>query len=49
MSTEEEIIEHFVFRYKMMEFQTINDNKMLKEIEYADHLQAQEEATQEEW
>lgn len=49
MSTEEEIIEHFVFRHKMMEFQTINDDKMLKEIEYADHLQTQAETTKEEW
>lgn len=44
---EEELIKHFQYRYKMIEFQTINDNKMLKEILYADYIQAKEATEQE--
>lgn len=40
---EEEIINHFVYRYNMIEFQTISDNKMMKEVKYADYIQAKEE------
>lgn len=45
--TDEEIINHFLYRYKMVEFQTINDNKMLKEVKYADYIQAKETGTEE--
>lgn len=37
ITTEEELIEHFCYRFKMIEFQTINDNKQLKETAYADY------------
>ena len=47
METEEEIISHFLFRHKMIEFQTINDNKMLKEVKYADYIQAKERGSEE--
>ena len=40
---EEEIISHFVYRYNMIEFQTISDNKMMKEVKYADYIQTKEE------
>lgn len=40
---EEEIINHFVYRYNMIEFQTISDNKMMKEVKYADYIQTKEE------
>lgn len=40
---EEEIINHFVNRYNMIEFQTISDNKMMKEVKYADYIQTKEE------
>lgn len=42
LETDEEIIKHFLYRYKMVEFQTINDNKMLKEVKYADYIQTKE-------
>ena len=44
---EEDIVRFFLYRYKMIEFQTINDDKMLKEIRYADHIQAKENGTEE--
>lgn len=44
---EEDIVRLFLYRYKMIEFQTINDDKMLKEIRYADHIQAKENGTEE--
>ena len=47
LTRDEEVIELFLYRYKMIEFQTINDNKMMKEVAYADHLQAKENRTKE--
>lgn len=45
--TEKELIEYFLYKFKMIEFQTINDDKMLKEVKYAEYLQAKETACQE--
>lgn len=47
MTRDEEVIELFLYRYKMIEFQTINDDKMMKEVSYADHLQTKETGTEE--
>ena len=47
MTRDEEVIELFLYRYKMIEFQTINDDKMMKEVAYADHLQTKETGTEE--
>ena len=40
LSTDKELIDHFCYRFRMIEYQAINDNKLLKEIPYADYLQA---------
>lgn len=45
--TEKELIEYFLYKFKMIEFQTINDDKMLKEVKYAEYLQTKETANQE--
>lgn len=37
-----DLIAHFMYRYRMIEFQTMQDAKQLKEIPYADYLQAKE-------
>lgn len=42
MTRDEEVIELFLYRFKMIEFQTINDNKTLKEVMYADYLPTKE-------
>ena len=47
LTNDEEVIEHFIYRFRMIEFQTINDNKMLKEVMYADYIQAQKNGTEE--
>ena len=47
MTSDEEIIEHFLFRFKMIEFQTINDNKIMKEVAYADNIQTKEAGAEE--
>lgn len=39
LTTEEDLINYFCYRFRMIEFQAINDNKQLKEIPYADYLQ----------
>lgn len=41
-------VDHFKFRYRMIEFQTIQDYRQLKEIHYADYLQAFTEEYKEE-
>lgn len=46
LTSDDEVIEHFVYRYRMIEFQTINDDKMLKEVMYADHIQTKKETTE---
>lgn len=43
-----ELIKHFCYRFKMIEFQTINDNKLLKETPYADYYKAKEANTEDE-
>lgn len=45
--SDEAIIDHFCHRYRMIEYQTIQDAKQLKEIPYADYIQTQKEATKE--
>lgn len=47
MTRDEEVIDLFLYRYKMIEFQTINDDKMNKEVAYADHLQTKETGEEE--
>ena len=38
---------YFCYRFRMIEYQAINDNKQLKEIPYADYLQTKKEDTEE--
>lgn len=45
-TTDEDLIRHFLHRYRMIEFQTIRDAQQLKKIPYADYIQAKEEATE---
>lgn len=45
--SEQELIDYFCYRFRMIEFQTVNDNKLLKEIPYADYLQATKAASTE--
>lgn len=47
LSSEEEIIKYFCHRFRMVEFQAINDNKLLKEIPYVDYLQTKEASSEE--
>lgn len=39
LSSDKELIDYFCYRFRMIMFQAINDNKQLKEIPYADYLQ----------
>lgn len=39
ISSEQDLISYFCYRFRMIEYQAINDNKLLKEIPYADYLQ----------
>ena len=41
LHTDKEIIDHFIYRYRMIEYQTIKDSQQIKEIPYADYLQTQ--------
>lgn len=45
---EKDIVEHFCFRYRMIEFQIIKDSQHLKETLYADYLQTKT-STDEKW
>lgn len=47
MTRDEEVIELFLYRYKMIEYQAINDVKTMKEVAYADYLQAKESREEE--
>lgn len=47
LSTDEELIDYFCYRFRMIEYQAINDNKLLKEIPYADYLQTSKTAEEE--
>ena len=40
LSTDKELIDYFCYRFRMIKYQAINDNKLLKERPYADYLQA---------
>jgi len=42
LKSDKEIIDYFRYRYRMIQYQTINDGKQLKEIHYADYLQTKE-------
>ena len=48
ISSEEELIRYFNYRFRMILYQTINDNKQLKEIPYADYIQASKKEDSEE-
>ncbi|MDR1582081.1 MAG: hypothetical protein LBS55_02290 [Prevotellaceae bacterium] len=41
--TDSEFIKHFLYRFKMITFQTVKDIQQLKETIYADNKQAEEE------
>jgi len=41
--SEKQLIEHFLYRYRMIEYQTIKDSQELKKIQYADHIQTEKE------
>lgn len=47
LSSEKELIDYFCYRFRMIAYQAINDQKLLKEITYADYLQAQKEEPEE--
>lgn len=47
LKTDEEIIKHFKYRFQMIRFQVIKDNQQLKEIDYADNIQAQKDLPKE--
>lgn len=43
LSEDEDFFKLFKYRYNMILFQTINDHKMLREVDYADYLQTTKE------
>ncbi len=45
--TDEELIRHFAYRYRMIEFQIIQDANQLKETLYADYIQASAQTNEE--
>lgn len=45
--TEDELIAHFLRRYRMIEYQTVQDSKLNKTTPYADYKQAKKETTEE--
>lgn len=47
LADDAEILDFFCWRFKMIEFQVIHDNAMLKEVEYADYKQTKEESDEE--
>lgn len=40
---DEDIIKHFLYRFNMIKYQTIQDNKMMRSVDYADYKQNKEE------
>ncbi len=48
LSSDKELTDYFCYRFRMIEYQAVNDNKQLKEIPYADYLQAHKEEDAEE-
>lgn len=45
ITNDEEFIKYFVYRHRMISFQIIKDAEQLKQIEYADHIQAKKGET----
>lgn len=45
-TTDEMLVEHFLYRYRMIEFQTIHDAQQINKIPYADYLQTQNKETE---
>ena len=41
LRTDDEIIRHFKYRFQMIRYQVMKDNQQLKEVNYADNIQAQ--------
>jgi hypothetical protein len=46
MKTDGELMNHFIYRFKMIAFHTIRDIQQLKETNYADNKQTKEEKEQ---
>lgn len=46
-NTDEEIIAHFLYRYRMIEYQTIKDAQQNKNTPYADYIQAKKDNNEE--
>lgn len=42
LQSDDQIVEHFLYRFNMIKFQRINDDKARREVEYADYKQRQE-------
>ncbi len=47
LKTDEEIIKHFKYRFQMIRYQVIKDNQQLKEVDYANNIQAQKDLPEE--
>lgn len=45
--SEEELLDFFCYRFKMLEFQTISDNKLERKVEYADYKKNNKETSEE--
>ena len=45
--TDSDLIQHFLCRYRMIEYQAIQDAKQINTILYADYLQTQQEHAEE--
>ena len=45
--TDSDLIQHFLYRYRMIEYQAIQDAKQIKTIPYADYLQTPKEPAEE--
>lgn len=42
LKSDDQIVEHFLYRFNMIKFQRINDDKARREVEYADYKQGKE-------
>lgn len=47
LKTDAEIIKHFKYRFQMIRYQVIKDNQLLKEVDYANNIQAQKDLSEE--
>lgn len=45
--SEEELIDYFCYRYKMIKYQAIKDKQQLKEIQYAEYIQTSKKEDEE--